>query len=126
MVRTVRIGSKDYNMRSSAFTPFKYKNDYGSDMLKDINKLNKTNMEIAKLPAEEQEQAWLDEIGNIMEMALHMAYCMITEQDKGFMPYDKWLQEIESLFDNTSWIMEVMECAMSTFHGRVQEDISKQ
>jgi hypothetical protein len=126
MLKTIRIGSKDYIMKSSAFTPFKYRSDYGTDLLKDINKLNRINMQIAKLPQDEQEQAWLDEIGNIVEMALHMAYCMITEHDKAFMPYDQWLQDIDSLFDNTNWIMEVMELAMSTFHGRVQENKSEQ
>lgn len=121
MLKTIKIGNQDYNMKSSAFTPFKYKNDYKTDLLKDIGKLNGMNRDISKLNKEDQEEAWLNEIGTIMEMALHMAYTMITEYDKTFKPYDEWLQEIDNLFDNMEWIQEVMELAMSTFRGRVQD-----
>lgn len=120
MVKSINIGGNDYVMKSSAFTPFKYKNDYGKDLLKDVGLLNKKNREINKLKKDEQEDAWLSEFTEIVEMGLRMAYTMITEYDKTFKPYDEWLGEIDSLFDNTDWLMEVMELAMSTFQRKLQ------
>ncbi len=119
MVKTIKIGSNEYNMKSSAFTPFKYKSDYGTDLLKDIGKLNTKNKEISKLPKNQQDEAWLNELSDILEMALRIAYTMITEYKKDFKPYENWLEEIDNLFNNTEWIKEVMELAMSTFRGRV-------
>lgn len=120
MVKTIKIGNQNYIMKSSAWTPFKYKSDYGHDLLKDINFLNKKNREIGKLKKDEQEEAWMDEMSGILEMALHMAYCMLTEYDKTFKPYNEWLGEIDDLLGDEAWILEVMELAMSTFRGRVQ------
>ncbi len=119
MIKTIKIGSNEYNMKSSAFTPFKYKSDYGTDLLKDIGKLNTKNKEISKLPKNQQDEAWLNELSDILEMALKIAYTMITEYKKDFKPYENWLEEIDNLFNNTEWIKEVMELAMSTFRGRV-------
>ncbi len=119
MLKTIKIGSKNYDMKSSAWTPFKYKNEYGKDLLKEIGKLNKINGSINKLPKEEQDTAWLSEFSEILEMALRMAYTMITEQNKDFMSYQNWLEGIDDLFDDNTWISEVMELAMSTFRGRV-------
>lgn len=116
MLKTVKIGSKEYNMKSSAWTPIKYKMDYGTDLLKDISKLNKLNKEISKLKTkDEKEEAWMSEFSGFLEMAYKIAYVMITEYDKTFKSYEEWLKEIDNVFSNENWILEVMECAMSTF-----------
>lgn len=119
MLKTIKIGNQEYNMKSSAFTPFKYKNEYGKDLLKEIAKINSKNKEINKLPVEDRDEAWLGEFSDILEMALRIAYTMIIEYDKNFKPYENWLEEIDNLFENTSWLQEVMELAMSTFRGGV-------
>lgn len=118
MLKSIEIGGKSYDMKSSAFTPIKYKIDYGTDMLADIGKINKINIAITKLPKDEQDGAWLEHIGEIVDIALRMAYVMITEYDPKFGPFDKWLQGIDKLFEDPSWTKEVMELAMNTFQGR--------
>lgn len=120
MLKTVRIGNKDYNMKSSAFTPFKYENDYGTDFLKDINQINKMNVKISELPEEERNNAWMDELSGIMKLILRIAYTMIIEYDGKFMSYEEWLKELDNIFADFDWVQEVMECAMSTFQRRVE------
>ena len=120
MLKTIKIGEKSYDMKSSAYTPFKYENDYGRDLLKDLNVLNKKNKEISKLKTqEERESAWLEEINSIFKMTLQIAYVMICEQDPKFKSYDEWLKELDYAFSNPKWIEEVMELAMSTFRRQV-------
>ena len=120
MLKTIKIGSKDYDMKSSAWTPFKYENDYGTDLLKDINAINIKNKEISALKSEqERENAWVNEISGIMKLALRIAYTMIIEYNSKFMSYDEWLKELDNVFGEFSWVQEVMECAMSTFQRKV-------
>ena len=121
MLKTVKIGERSYDMKSSAFTPFKYENDYGRDLLKDLNELNKKNTEISKLKTEEERNsAWMNEINFIFKISLQIAYVMICEQDPKFKAYDEWLKELDNAFGDPTWVQEVMELAMSTFRGRVQ------
>ena len=116
MLKTVKIGSNEYNMKSSAYTPLKYRMDYGTDLLKDIGRLNKLNNDISKLKTKaEKEEAWMSEFSGFLEMAYRIAYVMITEYDPGFKSYEDWLKGIDNVFSNENWILEVMECAMSTF-----------
>lgn len=121
MVKTIKIGSTAYDMKSSAYTVFAYKDQMGRDLLADISKINDTYIEINKLPEEEQTGAWLNEITGVIEIALKLAYIMIKEQDKSFKNYEEWLQEIDAITGTeNSWIQEVMELAISPFLGRIQ------
>ena len=63
----------------------------------------------------EKEEAWMSEFSGFLEMAYRIAYVMITEYDPGFKSYEDWLKGIDNVFNNENWILEVMECAMSTF-----------
>lgn len=120
MVKTVKIGDKEFNLKSSAFTPFKYENEYGSDLLKDINSINVKQKEISKLATEEERSdAWINEIGGIMKMALRIAYTLIQEYDEKVAPYETWLKSLDHVFGEYEWMQEVMECAMSTFQRRM-------
>ena len=121
MVKTITIGSKEYNLKSSAFTMFSYKNQTGRDFLQDINSLNDKVKEINKLPKEEQNSAWLNEFSSIMEIALKITHIMITEQDRTFKSYDEWLKELDNLMgEGNSWLQEVLEVGIAPFFGRIQ------
>jgi len=121
MVKTITIGSKEYNLKSSAFTMFSYKNQTGRDFLQDINSLNDKVKEINKLPKEEQNSAWLNEFSSIMEIALKLTHIMITEQDRTFKSYDEWLKELDNLMgEGNSWLQEVLEVGIAPFFGRIQ------
>ena len=62
MRKVVKISGKEYSMKSSAYTQFKYKDVTGRKMLDDIQKIsniNKMNEESQELPN------WTDVISNI-------------------------------------------------------------
>lgn len=121
MVKTIKIGDKEYNLKSSAFTMFAYKNETGRDFLQDLQELNTTVIEINKLPKEEQDAAWLKELTPIFEKALRLAHIMILEQDKTFKSYEDWLKDLDSLFsDNMTWLSDVIEVGIAPFLGRIQ------
>ena len=121
MVKTVKIGDKEYNLKSSAFTMFSYKNETGRDLLQDLEYLNTRVLEISKLSKEEQNSAWLKEMTPLFEKGLRLAHIMILEQDKSFKSYEDWLKDLDSLFsDNMSWLSEVIEVGIAPFLGRIQ------
>ena len=121
MVKTVKIGNKEYDLKSSAYTMFKYKNDMQRDLLKDISAINDKYTEISNLPKEEQDIKWISEISGILDMALHLAYIMIQEQDSNFkISYEDWLKELDALCEDTEWIPNVLEVGISPFLGRIQ------
>lgn len=120
MVKTIKIGDKSYDMKSSAFTMFAYKDKLGRNLLTDINSINKKYNEIQKKQQNEQEEAWMDEITPLIENTLKLAHIMICEQNSGFMCYEDWLKELDYLMDNTEWILNVLELGMTPFQGRIQ------
>lgn len=122
MVKTIKIGNNSYDMKSSAFTPFKYKNDFGNDLLKDINKINKINKRIEKMPEDEREDEWLDHIGEVQQILYQIAYVMIHENNENFMSYEEWLKTLENVYQDATWQTEVMALAMSTFPGQVEHN----
>lgn len=117
MVKTINIGGKNYDLKSSAFTVFAYKDQMGRDLLKDISSINDLYNDIQKLPEEKQESAWLNKYTDILETILNLAYIMIKEQDKSFKEYKEWLKDLDKLSVNPNWIMEILEIAISPFQG---------
>lgn len=106
MKKVIKISGKEYTMKSSAYTQFKYKNDTGRKMLKDLQ-------EIAKLQ-DANEEDMIDGIEDLSEIILKMAYVMIEEADSTQVKsYDDFLKEIDNLYENTEWMNEVIELATS-------------
>lgn len=106
MKKTIKISGKEYEMKASAYTQFKYRDMTGRRMLQDLQ-------EIAKLQDADQEEmiGWIDDL---TEIVLKMAYVMIEEADSSQVKgYDEFLKSIENLYDNTDWITEVIELATS-------------
>lgn len=113
MRKTIRIGNKDYFIKSSAWTQFKYRNDTGRRMLADIQNVSKFN----ELPEEEQ----IGKMEDVMEVLLRMAYIMIEEADpKQVTTFEDFLKDTDGLFDNTEWINDVVEYAAAPISRGVQ------
>lgn len=113
MKKIVKIGEKEYSMKSSAYTQFKYKNDTGRRMLEDIQKLS----EIRNMSEEDQ----VGQVEDLMELLLRMAYIMIEESDKSQVTtYEDFLKGIDGLFDTTEWVNEVIELAASPISRGIQ------
>lgn len=106
MKKIINIGGKDYTLKASAYTQFKYRNDTGRKMLQDLQ-------ELAELQNAKEEEM-IGGIEDLTEMVLKMAYVMIEEADSTQVKsYDEFLKGIENLYDDISWINEVIELATS-------------
>lgn len=113
MKKIVKIGGKEYTLKSSAYTQFKYRNDTGHKLLDDIQKISK----LIEAPEEEQ----ISQMDDIIDLILRIAYIMILEADeKQVSTYESFLKGIENLFsDDDNWAKEIIELASSPFSGGV-------
>ena len=113
MRKVITISNKEYSMKSSAYTPFKYKNDTGHRLLDDIQKISV----ISQLKEEEQ----IGKIDDVLDLVLRIAYIMIEEADaKQVSTYEDFLKGIDGLFDTTEWINDVIELATSPISRGLQ------
>lgn len=113
MRKVVKISNKEYSMKSSAYTQFKYKDVTGRKMLDDIQRISKVN----SLSEEEQ----VTQMEDIIELLLRIAYIMIEEADASQVTtFDAFLKDIDGLFDNTEWVNEVIELAASPISRGIQ------
>ena len=105
MIKTVKIGDKEYILNASAFTIFKYKNIFKKDLLKEMNSLEKRNEN--------------EETGDVILSVLEFTYAMSDiNKEKSF---EEFLSEIEGVLDNNNWIKEVSEHLMLIFRrGNIQ------
>lgn len=119
MRKTVKIGEKDYFMKSSAYTQFKYRNDTGRRLLEDIQKISKIN--------EMSEDDQITKVDDIIELILRIAYIMIEEADeKQVGTFEEFLKGIDGLFEDATWINEVIELAASPISRGLQNNPQKQ
>lgn len=106
MKKIINIGGKDYTLKASAYTQFKYRNDTGRKMLKDLQDLS--NLQNAS------EEDMVEGVEDLTEIVLKMAYVMIEEADPTQVKsYEEFLKGIENLYDDITWINEVIELATS-------------
>lgn len=110
MEKIIRISNKDYKMKASALTQFTYRDETGRSFLNDLQKL--TNV---------KESESVETLDEITELVLKMAFIMIKEADKSQATnYEEFLSSIESLYDETSWIQDVLELACSPLSRAIQ------
>lgn len=106
MKKIVNISGKEYTIKSSAYTQFKYKDETGRKMLKDLQ-------DLAKLQNANEEEM-LECLDDLTEIILKMAYVMIEEADSTQVKsYEEFLKSIDNIYENTDWINEVVEVATS-------------
>ena len=114
MEKIIRISNKDYKMKASALTQFSYKNETGRSFLNDLKKL--MNINISKV-----EISNIEILDDISDLILRMAYVMIKEADKSQITnYEEFLSGIENLYDDKTWINEVLELAVSPLSRQLQ------
>lgn len=110
MERIIRISNKDYKMKASALTQFKYRDETGRSFLNDLEELTKL-----------QDNADITKVDDLVEVILKVAYTMIKQADKNqALNYEDFLDGIDNLFDETQWIQEVLELACSPLSGQLQ------
>ena len=122
MEKTIKIDGKDIEIKSSAFTPFAYKNFTGNDLLSDLAKINKTNQKITKLSQEEKQEMWLSELTNILEMGLKLVYVMAKEKNKNIVGYEEWVSSMDDLMSDSLWLTDAIEVAISPISRQLQKN----
>lgn len=111
MERIIKISNKDYKMKASALTQFSYRNETGRSFLKDLKKLTNVNIED------------MESLDDITELILKVAYVMVKEADKTQATnYEDFLSNIENIYDDITWITEVLELACSPLSGQLQKN----
>lgn len=113
MEKLITISGKNYKMKASALTQFLYKNDTGRSFISDLQKL-------ADLQKDDIGDSInvMDEITTIL---LKISYTMIKQADKEQVgTYDEFLDGIDSLYDDTNWIQEVIEFGCSPISRQLQ------
>lgn len=115
MEKIIRISNKDYKMKASALTQFSYRNETGRSFLTDLQKLT----ELKDIGADVTSN--IDALDNVSDLVLKMAYIMVREADKSQVNnFEEFLGGIESLYDDTNWIQEVLELACSPLSRQLQ------
>ena len=115
MEKTITIGKVDYKMKSSAYTSFKYQNETGRVLLKDLTKLGEKFKDVSKDGIEAYE-----ELDNFIITTLRIAYIMSMEAKSFTGTFDDYLMSIDNYLENTDWISEVIELAISPLSGNIQ------
>lgn len=113
MKKIITLSGKEYSLKSSAFTQFKYKNETGRKLLEDIQQL-------AALQGNNQEET-LSSVDDLLEILLRLTYIMIEEADASQVTtYENFLKDIDGIFDDPKWLEEVVELATSPICRGIQ------
>ncbi len=115
MEKVITIANKNYKMKASAYTQFSYKDLTHRSFLNDLQSL-------VKLTERENEVFDFEELDNVTELLLKIAFVMIKEaDDKQVVDYKSFLQSIDGMYDDDKWITEVLELACSPLSRRLQK-----
>lgn len=112
MVKTIQIDGVNYDMKSSAYTQFAYKNQTGRSFLSDIQKLSDIKGDD------------LLKVDGLIEVLLDISFVMIQEANPTrFKNEEEFIKSIGTLFQEPKWIGEVIELAiMPLSAGNTQTD----
>ena len=122
MRKKITIGNKEYEMQSSAYTQFKYKDITGRTLIKDLTNLSKKYEDMSKNDDIGEQYEGIDEFLNTI---LEIAYIMSNEAKSFTGPKDEFLMSIDNYLDKTDWIGEVVELALSPLSRNLQATENK-
>lgn len=115
MKKIIKIDGKEYEMKSSAYTQFAYKNLTGRSLLKDIQNISNIADKI------QDDMSVIDEI---TEPLLDISYVMIQEANQDqIKTKEEFYKGIESIYDNQDWIQEVISLAINPISRQLQNEV---
>jgi len=120
MRKTITIGTKEFQMQSSAYTQFKYKDETGRSLIKDLSEIGK-KYEKVQLNEEDVLDNY-DDFEGFITLALRIAYIMSLEAKSTSGSFEDFLMQIDSYLENTDWISEVVELAISPLSRALQNN----
>lgn len=117
MEKTIKIGSKEFKMSSSAYTQFKYKNDTGHGLMADLSAFQDKYKDLL------EGNVNLEQLDELIDTILRIAYIMTNENDKSqATTYEDFLKQIDNYYAEVDWLNEVVELATSPFRRGLQAD----
>ena len=115
MKKIIKIDGKEYEMKSSAYTQFAYKNLTGRSLLKDIQNISNIADKI------QEDMSVIDEI---TEPLLDISYVMIQEANQEQVKTkEEFYKGIDSIYDNQDWIQEVITLAINPISRQLQNEV---
>lgn len=115
MKKIITIDGKEYEMKSSAYTQFAYKNLTGRSLLKDIQNISSVADKI------QDDMSLIDEI---TEPLLDISFVMIQEANQEQVKTkEEFYKSIDSIYDDNAWIQEVMTLAINPISRQLQNEI---
>lgn len=115
MKKIITIDGKEYEMQSSAYTQFAYKDLTGRSLLDDLKKLVKLEIN------DEMDLSILDELTIPL---LDMSYVMIQEASANqYKTKEEFIKSINSLYDDIAWISEVIILACTPISRQLQNKV---
>ena len=115
MKKIIEIDGKEYEMKSSAYTQFAYKNLTGRSLLEDV----KTIMDnVDKI---EEDFTTFD---LITEPLFDISYVMIQEADeKQVTSKEEFYKSIDNYVEDDKWISDVITLAINPISRQLQNEI---
>ena len=118
-MKEITIGAKTFNMKSSAYTQFKYKDITGKSLIKDLTDLAKKYEGFGEIKEEEALEKF-DDLDEFIMTALRIAYIMSMEGKSFNGSFEMYLMEIDNYLEKLDWIGEVVELALSPLSRNIQ------
>ena len=122
MEKTIKISDKEIKLKSSAYTLFAYQDEFQTDMLDDVSKLQNVALQIKQIDknAPNYGERCLKLIMPVIKIAMQLLYITAKEADDSIINYQSFLKGIDSLFGDYNWFNGTLECSLSPFKGRLQ------
>ena len=140
MEKIVKIGTKEYKMKASGYTLFAYKNEFKSDLLKDLKKVVASFKDVdlnAVKKSNETETTenkdvnlndtlldnldLFDGVSDMIDILYKISFIMIREADKNQVAnFEEFLKNIDTMLDDNDWISDVIDLVTSPFGGRAK------
>lgn len=114
MIKTIKLGGKEYQMKASAYTQFAYKNETGRSFLDDISKLT----QLKDIGSEDIMKS-LNSLEPLINIILDVSYIMINEATPNtFNNRDEFYKSIDSILDdeNINSITDIISLALSPIY----------
>lgn len=112
MKKTITIDKREYEMKSSAYTQFAYKNLTGRSLLKDLQKIMEDQEKI------DDDISLLDDITTPI---LDISFVMIQEADASQVnSQEEFIKSIETLYDDFDWVNQVIDLACNPISRQLQ------
>lgn len=123
MRKKITIGNKEYEMQSSAYTQFKYRDVTGRTLIKDLTELSKKQ---EKMSSKNDLTEQFEGIDDFITTVLEIAYIMSSEAKSFTGTKEEFLMTIDNYLENADWIGEVVELAISPLSRGIQTTENKQ